>query len=154
MEQENKRSIQLRIVKLLFLYFVTGPIFTIAYLWKDSMSKSRQKWRFLLQFTAVFWQDMSFFWSTLWWLCNSNIFFFFLDVFWVENVWWVFHGKINGWKRRSFLSMTSTGFVNLFIFLLILKELNQFVVVINRQRNEEHPIVWWLEEICVMSFSY
>ena len=142
MNQENKRLLQSRVVKLLFLYFVTGPIFTIAYLWKDSMSKSRQKWRFLLQFTAVFWQDMSFFWSTLWWLCNSNI-FFFLDVSRVENVWWIFHGKISGWKWRSLLPMTTTGLINLFILLLLLEELNQFIIMYNQEGYEKLPIVSW-----------
>ena len=46
-----------------------------------------------------------------------------------------------GWERRSLLSMTSAGFVNLLIFFLFLEELNQFVVVINRERNKKLPIV-------------
>jgi len=107
----------------------------------------------MLPITVVSWQDVSFFWSILWWLCNNNI-FFFLGVPKAENVWRLFHGKISRWKWRSLLSMTTTGLINLFILLLLLEELDQFIVMFNREEYKKLPIVCWLKELGIMGLSY
>ena len=49
--------------------------------------------------------------------------------------------------------MTTTSLINLFILLLLLQELNQFIIMFNKEGYEKLPIVCWQEEYCVMGFS-